>query len=133
MPFIRGIIVVLALLQGGWMLLDGSRALIVGEYFTFQSRAGQRGSELGPWHSVVEAVGIQPKSTLMKGIFVAYGLLEITAAVYFIRRKPWSRALMLIVALGSLWYLGIATPLTLTQIILLVLLPAKDCRPSPLA
>ena len=58
-------ILLAAVAQATWMVVDGSRALLLGDYFT-PSGTGR----LGPWTYVVRAVGIAPRSTLMKLLFV---------------------------------------------------------------
>jgi hypothetical protein len=83
------VVLVMALVEGGWLAFDGGRALVVGDYVTRQSAPGQ----LGPWSKVVSAVGIEPRSTLMKTIHLALGL----------------------------WYLPLGTILSLIQIVLLLL------------
>jgi len=37
----------LAAVEAGWMLFDGSRALIVGDYVT--AKSGPYAGQLGPW------------------------------------------------------------------------------------
>ncbi len=113
------IVVVLALFVGGWFVFDGARALVVGDYVT--PKTGQYAGQLGPWSKVVSAIGIDPRSTLMKTIFVAYGLLWLTVIVCFILGLKWAWWAMLIAAVGSLWYLPFGTLLGLLQIILLLM------------
>ncbi len=115
------IVVGLALFVGGWFVFDGARALAVGEYVT--PKTGQYAGQLGPWSKVVSAIGIDPRSTLMKTIFVAYGLLWLAVIVCFILGLKWAWWAMLIAAVGSLWYLPFGTLLGLVQISLL-LMPA---------
>lgn len=55
------IVVVLAAVNAGWMLFDGSRALVVGDYVT--PSTGEYARQLGPWATLVEAVGLDPCST----------------------------------------------------------------------
>src|SRR6266581_8278600 len=84
----RVTIIILALIEGLWMGFDGTRALTVGDYIT--PRSGARAGELGPWHYVVESVGIAPRSVLMKIIFVAFGLAWLIIAAALVRRIPWA-------------------------------------------
>ena len=65
------VVVVLVIFNAGWMLFDGTRALIVGDYLT--PRTGDRAGRLGPWARVVSAVGLDPRSTPVKLAFVVYG------------------------------------------------------------
>ncbi len=61
-------VAVLAVVVAGWFLFDGLYALITGDYVT--PKSGEHAGQLGPWSSVVSAVGITPRSTAMKLIFV---------------------------------------------------------------
>src|SRR5262249_34976465 len=108
----------LALLEAGWMTFDGSRALIVGDYVT--PRTGSHAGELGPWQHIVRGVGIEPRSTLMKAVFVVYGIAWISIVVAFLRGAPWAATAMLCAAIGALWYLPIGTVCSILQIALLV-------------
>jgi hypothetical protein len=121
MTWLRAIIILLALLEAGWMAFDGTRALIVGDYVTPSS--GEYAGQLGPWSRLVSAVGIPPRSILMKSIFVGYGFtwLALTAAFAF-TNAPWTWFAMFLAALLSLWYLPVGTALGLLQLILLLIL-----------
>jgi len=119
------VIVVLGLMQGGWLAFDGSRALIVGDYVTPGS--GPYAGQLGPWAKLVSAIGIEPRSTLMKSIHVGLGALWIVTTVCFALRMPWAWSGMLVCAVLSLWYLPFGTLFGVIQIILL-LLPAVRGR-----
>jgi hypothetical protein len=66
------IVAALVILNGGWMAFDGARALVVGDYVT--PKTGQYAGQLGPWAKLIQAIGIEPRSTLMKSIFFIYGL-----------------------------------------------------------
>jgi hypothetical protein len=109
---LRGAIVALAALSAGWMLFDGTRALIVGDYVTVEG-------ELGPWALLVDAIGVPPRSLAMKSFFVLYGAGWLSATVAFAaRRRVWP--LMMGFAAGSLWYLVVGTVLALLTIALLL-------------
>jgi hypothetical protein len=125
MKSLAWVVVVLGLLQGGWLIFDGSRALIVGDYVTPTS--GPYAGQLGPWATLVEAAGIEPRSTLMKSVHVGLGVLWIVATVCFVFRMPWAWSGMLACAALSLWYLPFGTLFSVIQIVLL-LLPAVRGR-----
>lgn len=115
------VVVAIALFVAGWFTFDGTRALVVGDYVTPQT--GNYAGQLGPWSKVVSAIGIDPRCTLMKTIFVGYGLLWLAVIVCFVLGLKGAWWAMLIAAVGSLWYLPFGTLLGIVQIILL-LLPA---------
>ena len=101
------------------MVFDGSRALVVGEYVT--PTTGPHAGQLGPWSEVVQAVGIPPRSTGMKVIFISYGLIYLGMTVAFLVRAPKARRGMIIVALLGLWYLPFGTLINLVVLALLQL------------
>jgi hypothetical protein len=110
-------IVILVVFTGGWMLFDGARALILGDYVT--PKSGQYSGQLGPWSNLVEAIGIEPGSTFMKSIFVAYGLIALASVVCFVAKTSWSNTFLVIVCILGLWYLPIGTVANLVTLILL--------------
>jgi hypothetical protein len=99
------------------MLFDGTRALIVGDYVT--PKSGEYAGQLGPWSNLVKAIGIEPRSTLMKSIFVVYGLLALTSAACFAIGTPWASTVLLIVCILGLWYLPIGSVANLIALVLL--------------
>lgn len=104
----------LAVLSGGYVLLDGLVATLSGDYIT----PGGDG-QLGPWSVLVQAVGIAPRSALMHGVFLALGLVTLVAASAFARRAPRAREALLGVAVLGLWYLPFGTLFGLVEIALL--------------
>lgn len=120
MQWLRSIIIILAVLQAGWMSFDGARAFLVGDYVT--TTTGEYAGQLGPWSKLVQAVGIEPRSPLMKGVFVFYGVAWLILTSFFAQNVPWAWRAMLVAAVGSLWYLPVGTASSLSQIVLLVIL-----------
>jgi hypothetical protein len=116
---LKWLVVVLALIEGGWLAFDGGHALITGDYVTPQ--APERRGQLGPWAMVVAAVGIEPRSTLMKGIHLGLGLAFLAMTACFAFGLPWARAGMILCAVLTLWYLPVGTLLSLVQIVVLLL------------
>lgn len=133
MAWLRGFVVLLATIQAGFMEIDGLHALLLGDYIT--PRTGKFAGQLGPWSYVVESFGIEPRSLLMKLIFVAYGALWLFVTYHFARGHRWGRAALIAAVIGSLWWVGAQTPLALAQLLLLILLPpnrpAEPPPPSP--
>jgi hypothetical protein len=113
------VIVVLGLMQGAWLTFDGSRALIVGDYVTPSS--GEYAGQLGPWSKVVTALGIPPRSTLMKSIHLALGLAWLVTTVAFISGAPWAWSTMIACSVLTLWYLPFGTLFGIIEIALLFL------------
>jgi hypothetical protein len=113
----RWVIAVLVFINAGWMLFDGTRALIVGDYVT--PKSGEYAGQLGPWAKVVQAVGIHPRSTLMKFIFVLYGLSFLIVMIALLLKVSWAWWGMIIIAVLGLWYLHFGTLINILIIILL--------------
>ena len=113
------VIVILVAFTAGWMLFDGSRALIVGDYIT--PKTGEYAGQLGPWSNLVKTIGIEPRSTLMKLIFVGYGLSALIIVVCFLLGLTWARLALIIVCILGLWFLPIGTITNLIALILLLI------------
>jgi hypothetical protein len=123
MHWLGWIVLSLAFVEGGWMAFDGGRALVVGDYVT--PKTGQYAGQLGPWSRVVSAVGIQPRSTLMKLIFLIFGSIWIAMMVCFALGAGWAWWGMILCAIAGIWYLPFGTLLSLIQIVLLLLPPLR--------
>ena len=104
--------IALASVSGGWMILDGMRALTVGDYVTVDGR-------LGPWAGLVDRLGVDPRSTGMKAFFVVYGAGWLVAAALYARGRQRTRGVMAAFAAGSLWYLPAGTISGVAQLALL--------------
>jgi hypothetical protein len=120
MPIVKWSIAILVLLNAGYMVFDGVRALVKGSYLTPSS--GEYAGQLGPWTNIVQGIGIAPESMLMKCIFVGYGALWLIALALFLMGVRWAPVAMLVLAAGSLWYLWMGTINSLIQIALLLVL-----------
>lgn len=107
----RWLITTLVILNAGWMVFDGMRALIVGDYVT--PKSGAHAGQLGPWASVVHAAGIAPRATVMKVIFVVYGLAYLAALTAFLLQPSWAKPALLLIAALGLWYLPFGTLINL--------------------
>jgi hypothetical protein len=118
------VVVVLIIINAGWMAFDGARALITGDYVTPQK--GQYAGQLGPWASLVQAAGIPPRSSLMKLIFVGYGVAAIIMAVGFAFQLPGARWGLVVTAVLGLWYLPFGTVINLIALVLLFLPPLSQ-------
>ena len=119
MSWLRWIAIVLALFEAGWMTFDGTRAFVVGDYVT--PKTGEYAGQLGPWTMLVSAVGIEPRSSLMKAIFVVYGVAWLVFIVCYALGYEWAWWAMLLAAIGTLWYLWIGTAASLIIIALLLI------------
>ena len=114
----RWIVIVLALQQAGWMAYDGGRALAVGDYVT--PRSGRYAGQLGPWSKLVAHVGIEPRSPLMKSIFLATGVVWLGVLAAYVLRRRGAGVAMMLMAAATLWYLPFGTLSSALQIGLLL-------------
>jgi hypothetical protein len=129
MRVLRGLIVVLALGPGLFMTFDGSRALLLGDYLTLKS--GRFAGQLGPWSEVVSTVGIAPRSTFMKVIFVVLGMAWLGANAAFQRRKHRSAGALAVLAVLTLWYVPLGTVMSVLVLVGLVLLEWRSNNLQP--
>lgn len=116
---IKWIIIFLAVLNFGFMIFDGSRALVKGDYI--RPSSGTHAGQLGPWKNVVEKIGINPEGNVMKTVFVLWGIVGLYITVSFAMGKPWAWKGMLIMNICSLWYAMVGTMSSGIQIVLLIL------------
>jgi hypothetical protein len=123
MHWARILILLCTLVEAGWMALDGSRALIVGDFIT--PRSGPYAGQVGPWRHLVRRVGLDPRGTLMMGIFAVYGWGWLLVAVAFGLGAPWAWGAMLVAAAGALWFLPFGTLCSILQIVLLLTLRGR--------
>jgi hypothetical protein len=107
---------------GGWMLFDGTRALVVGDFVT--PKQGAYAGQLGPWSHLVSAVGLDPRSAAVKLVFVCYGLAYLLALAAFLLHLSGAWLAVLVLAIAGLWYLPIGTLTNLAVIAILVLVPS---------
>lgn len=117
----RWLLAGLVVITGGWMLFDGVRALITGDFVTPQR--GAYAGRLGPWARVVTAVGLEPRSTGVKLAFALYGLAYLAALGALLLHVPGAWVAVLILAVAGLWYLPFGTLTNLAVIALLLLSP----------
>jgi Bacteriocin-protection, YdeI or OmpD-Associated len=115
--------------SASWMVFDGTRAFVLGDYITPQT--GDFAGQLGPWSNLVKAIGIEPRSLGMKLFFIAQGFATLIVVMYYVFNKSWARSGLLVATLLGLWYLPIGTLLNLTALILQLLPRRKTMPPRP--
>lgn len=107
---------VLSVVLGGWMIFDGARAMIVGDYFT--PRTGRYAGSLGLWAWLVLRLGIDPRSTLMKALFVGFGLAWVLVAAGLVFGTAGILQIAIVLALATVWYLPIGSVIALVVFLL---------------
>lgn len=108
------LVILFALVEGGWFAFDGLHGFVTGDYVTPDS------GELGPWSQLVEAIGVDPRSNGMMGFHVFLGFGSLLALFAFVRNLSWSWKAMLCCAVAGIWYLPFGTLLSLLQILFLL-------------
>lgn len=105
------------------MILDGARALTFGDYVTPSS--GRYAGQLGPWSAVVQGMGIDPRSSLMKVAFVVIGAVHLLGAgAVAVSASPAAVWLAGVAALSGLWYLPVGTLGDAIVLLILALTPS---------
>lgn len=117
---LKWVVVVSASINFGFMAFDGTRALVIGDYIRPQS--GEYAGQLGPWSKLVSAIGIDPESDLMKTTFVLLGIIGIGLTACFAFNVDWAWQALLVMSIGTLWYLVPGTALSVLQITLLLVI-----------
>jgi hypothetical protein len=112
------IIAILVLLSAGFMAFDGVRAFVAGDYIT--PKSGPHADQLGPWSGLVQAIGIAPRSNLMKGIHVVLGVTTLALLACFLMKLRWAPGALLIASIAGLWHLPFGTIANLIVIGLLL-------------
>jgi hypothetical protein len=119
MRIFQTIAVALMLVNGAWMAFDGCRALVVGDYVTPTS--GAYAGQLGPWASLLSAIGLEPRATPVKVAFVVLGAVTIVACVSFFLGAAWARPALMALAVLVLWYLPFGTGIGALALVALLL------------
>lgn len=89
------------------MAFDGVRALLIGDYFT--PSEGEYAGKLGPWANLVRSVGLEPRSSFVKIVFVIYGFLYLASMVALLAGVSWASTAVIVLAILGLWYLPFGT------------------------
>jgi hypothetical protein len=120
MKWLRVTLVLLVVLEAGWIAFDGARALRTGDYL--KPRLGSYGGRVGEWRRVASVLGAPPGSTRANWALVGYGLLWLCAMVAFVRGAGWAWWALFVFAGGALWYSSLGVPICLAQMLLLIAL-----------
>ena len=78
MKGLRVAVILLVLLEAGWITFDGAQALRTGVYL--KPRLGAYGGRVGEWTRVASVLGAPPASTRAKWALIGYGIAWLCAA-----------------------------------------------------
>jgi hypothetical protein len=101
---------VLALVTGGFQVVDGMHVLVRGRYLGPETP--------GPWRHVVAAVGLDPFA--IGPFFLTLGCCWLAAATALLTSSMAAWWGLLLVAAATLWYLPIGTLTSLVTIVVLI-------------
>ncbi len=114
---LKWIIIILSFMMYSYMVVDGSRALMIGDYF--RPSTGEYAGQLGPWAEVVKSVHIDPESDFMKWTFLLWGAIGLFIMVSLAMNVKDSAKALLVLTIMSLWYMMMGT---MTGVLIIVLL-----------
>ena len=115
-PLTVRLYVVGAWVLGWWLLYDGLRQRLFGDYTRL-------GGQLGPWADLARAVGLAPGQLAL--VFVALGGGLLGASFGVLKRRAWGYYTAVVLAAVALLYLGWGTPIALASLVLLLLPPSR--------
>jgi hypothetical protein len=96
------------------LLIDGTHAFVVGDYFTPNS--GPHAGQLGPWSKIVTTLGFEPRSAFIKSLHVILGICWLTSLICFSLNLPVGRWMLLFCAVCSLWHFPVGTMISIVVI-----------------
>src|SRR5713226_2688879 len=101
---------ILSFLLGAWLVFDGARKLLTGYY------SGEQTIGLGPWATIVSAIGVQPADMAFPFLFL--GMIWIVNGVIVLLGANTRYERTIAISIVTLFY---ALPGTLVGIITIVL------------
>jgi hypothetical protein len=119
------VVVALVAVTGGWMLFDGLHALVTGDFVTPDS--GTHAGQLGPWAYLVSGIGLDPRSLLVKWVFVGYAAAYLTSGAAFAAGAAGAWWALAALAVLGLWYLPFG-PVANLAVLGLLLTPSLRIR-----
>jgi hypothetical protein len=105
------ILLILSLINGGYMFADGLYVIVKGKYIGPEKP--------GPWANLFYKLNIDVLS--FGPVFILYGLLWFIAIYGFWTNSGWGYSFGLIVAILTLWYLPAGTLISIVIIGMLLL------------
>lgn len=110
-------LLILAAINGGFMLLDGVYVILKGKYIGPEKP--------GPWAALIGAAGINVFK--LGPVFIIFGIAWLAFAAAFWANTAWSRPFGFILSVMTLWYLPFGTLISIAALAILVL-----SKPEPL-
>src|SRR5690606_4795961 len=95
------VIIALVLANAGYMAYDGYQAVTTGDYI--RPSQGEYAGQLGPWTMFASMAGIDPMSTLVKNLFLGFGIFGLLSLVIYIVRPRLGSTLLMFFCFFTLW------------------------------
>jgi len=108
-------IIILSLLNGGFMLIDGIYVLKNGKYIG--------PAKPGPWATIFQYFNIDVFK--LGPLFMLFGLGWLYFTTAYISNFDWAFTFGLIMCILTLWYLPVATVFSIIIFVLLIILRSK--------
>lgn len=108
------LIIILGLLNGGYMLLDGLYVLIKGKYIGPEKP--------GPWANLFSKLNVDVFK--LGPLFVIFGLLWLAWIFALLTKQGWAYGFGIFISIATLWYLPVGTLFSI--VILIVLFTARQ-------
>lgn len=105
----RYIIIILSIVNGGFMLIDGIHVMLKGKYIG--------PPEPGPWANLFYKLKVDVFK--LGPLFIAFGLVWLVFVSGLWMQKSWSYPLGIAVSIFTLWYLPVGTLLSVIVLIML--------------
>lgn len=100
---------ILAVINGGFMLIDGLYVILNGKYIGPEKP--------GPWASLLSLTGIDVFK--LGPVFVIFGVAWLGFALSLIADVGWTRLYGLVLSVLTLWYLPFGTAISIAVILML--------------
>ena len=109
------LIIILSLIIGGFMLIDGIYVMIKGKYIG--------PPKPGPWAELFYKFDVNVFK--LGPLFIIYGIVWIAFLIGVLTNQSWAFTLGIIVSIASLWYLPVGTLLSIAVLLILLLARQK--------
>ena len=106
----RYVVIVLSLINGLWMLIDGIYVLANGKFIGPEKP--------GPWAALMALTGVDVFK--MGPLFVLFGIAWLSFVGALLTGVPWARNFGLVLSVLTLWYLPFGTLISLVVLIGLI-------------
>ena len=109
------LIIILALIIGGFMLIDGIYVITKGKYIG--------PPKPGPWAELFYKFDVNVFK--LGPLFIIYGIIWIAFLIVVLTNQSWAYMLGIVISIASLWYLPVGTLISIAVLLILILARQK--------